>query len=93
MDETKFSTDGSDGGIGGRPANSMTIADAARAGTGTNKSSLSSTFMCGSNVAGEPLPVHVMFSSDAQEENYSIDYCWITVFSRAQIVFGHEDVH
>jgi hypothetical protein len=66
MDETKFSTDGSDGGIGGRPANSVTISDTARSGTGTNKSSLSSTLMCGSNTAGKPLYVHVMFSFDAQ---------------------------
>jgi hypothetical protein len=49
--------------------------------------------MCGSNAAGEPLPVHVMFSSDAQEENYSIDYSWIADFPRVQGVFGHEDVH
>jgi hypothetical protein len=49
--------------------------------------------MCGSNAAGEPLPVHVMFSSDAQEENYSIDYRWIADFPRVQGVFGHEDVH
>jgi hypothetical protein len=37
MDETKFSTEGSDSGIGGRPANSVTISDTTRAGTGTNK--------------------------------------------------------
>jgi hypothetical protein len=93
MDETKFSTDGSDGGIGGRPANSVTISDTTRAGTGTSKSSLSSTLMCGSNGAGEPLHVHVMFYSDAQEENYSIDYRWIANFPHVQGVFGHEDAH
>jgi hypothetical protein len=93
MDETKFSTDVYDGGIGGRPANSVIISDTTRAGTGTNKSSLSSTLTCGSNAAGEPLPVHVMFSSDTQEENYSIDYRWIADFPRVQGVFGHEDVH
>jgi hypothetical protein len=93
MDDTKFSIDGSDGGIGGHPANSVTISDTTRAGTGTNKSSLSSTLICGSNAMGEPLPVHVIFSSDAQEENGSIDYHWITDFPRVQGVFGHEDVH
>jgi hypothetical protein len=66
MDETKFSTDGSDGGIGGRPASSVTISDTTRAGTHTNKSSLSITLMRGSNAADEPLPVHVIFSSDVQ---------------------------
>jgi hypothetical protein len=93
IDGTKFSTDGSDGGIGGCPANSVTISDTTRAGTGTNKSSLSINLMCGSNAAGEPLPVHVMFSSDAQEENYSINYRWIADLPCVQGVFGHEDVH
>jgi hypothetical protein len=69
MDKTKFSTDGSDGGIGGRPENSITLLDVARAYTAMNKSSMSSTLMCGSNAAGEALPVHIMFSADAQEEN------------------------
>jgi hypothetical protein len=67
MDETKFSIDGADGGIGGRPANSITIANITRSGTGCNKVSMSSTLICGYNAAGEPLPVRVMFSSDAQE--------------------------
>jgi hypothetical protein len=92
MDETKFSTDTSDGGIGRCPVNSVTISDTKIAGTGTNKSSLSSTLICGSNAVGEPLPVQVMFSSDPQEDNYSIDYCWIANFPRVQGVFGHEDM-
>jgi hypothetical protein len=65
MDETKFSTDGSDGGIGGRPENSVTISDTTRDGTGDNKLNLSITLRCGSNALGDTLPVHVMFSSDA----------------------------
>jgi hypothetical protein len=93
MDETKFSADGFDGGIGGRPENSVTISDTTRAGTCDNNKSLSSTLMFGSNVEGKPLPVHVMFSSDAQEENHSIDYRWIADFPCVQGVFGHEDVH
>jgi hypothetical protein len=66
MDETNFGTDGSDGGTGGRPANSITLLGVARAGTAINKQLFSSTFMCGLNAAGESLPVHIMFSSDAQ---------------------------
>jgi hypothetical protein len=46
MDETKFSTDWSDGGIGGRPANSIAMLDVARAGTAVNKAIMSSTLMC-----------------------------------------------
>jgi hypothetical protein len=37
MDETKFSMDGTDCGIGGRPANSITVANITRSGTGCNK--------------------------------------------------------
>jgi hypothetical protein len=71
MYETKFSTDGSDGVTGARPANLITLLGVAKAGTATNKASMSSTSMRGSNAAGEALPFHVMFSSDAQEENLS----------------------
>jgi hypothetical protein len=52
MDETKFSTDGSDGVIGGRPANSIAMLGVARAGTAVNKTIMPSTLMCGSNAAG-----------------------------------------
>ena len=90
MDETKFSTDGSDGGIGGRPANYITIVGVARAGIAMNKASMSSTFMCGSNAAGKTLPVHVMFSSDAQEENCQVDARWIADFPHVVARFGNE---
>jgi hypothetical protein len=65
MDEIKFSTYGSDGGIGGRPSNSINVLGVARSGTAVNKASVSSTLMCGSNAAGEALLIHVMLSSDA----------------------------
>jgi hypothetical protein len=55
MDETKFSTDGHNSRIGGRPANSVTLSDTTRSGTVTNKSSLSITLMCGSNAASHCL--------------------------------------
>jgi hypothetical protein len=89
MDETKFSMDGSDGENGGRPAKSITIAGTTISGTATNKASLSSTLMCGSTAAGEPLPIHAMFLSDAQEENMVVDYRWIADFPRVQGRYGH----
>jgi hypothetical protein len=49
--------------------------------------------MCGSNAAGEPLPVHVMFSSYAQEENFVVDYRWIAAMPRIQGIFGHKIVN
>jgi hypothetical protein len=49
IDETIHSLNGSDGGHGGRPACSITIKHCSRPGTAQNKSSLSSSLMCGSN--------------------------------------------
>jgi hypothetical protein len=63
----------------------------ARAGTAVNKASMSSTLMCGSNAAGKALPIHVMFSSDAQEENYQVDARWLADFPRVRARFGHDD--
>jgi hypothetical protein len=93
MDETKFSMDGADGGIGGRPANSITIANITRSGTRCNKASMRSTLVCGYDAAVEPLPVHVMFSSNAQEDNFVIDYRWIAAMPKIQGIFGHESVN
>ncbi len=67
VDETNFSLDGSDGGRGGRPANTITISNAARPGTGQNKSSISSSLMHGSNAAGESMPIHIMFASKTKD--------------------------
>jgi hypothetical protein len=53
LDETKLSIDGSDGGIGGRPANVIVIKSQFRSGTATNKTNVSSTLMCGLNAAGK----------------------------------------
>ena len=55
LDETKLSLDGSDGGIGGRPANVIIIKNICRSGAATNKTNVSSTLMCGSNAAGKLL--------------------------------------
>ena len=78
LDETKLSLDGSDGGIGGRPADTIRVKDQFRTGTATNKSSCSSTLICGSNSAGEALPLVVIFSSDAANEtNYRIRAGWL----------------
>jgi hypothetical protein len=91
MDEMKFSTDGSDRGIGGRPANSITLLGVARVRTSINKASMSGTFMCGSDATGEALHVHVMFSSDAQEENYKVDAIWLADFPHVVARFGNEE--
>jgi hypothetical protein len=91
MDEMKFSMDGSDRLTGGRPENLITLLGVARSGTTMNNSSMSSTLMFGSNAAGEALPVHVMFSSDAQEENYQVDARFLANFPRVVARFGNEE--
>jgi hypothetical protein len=59
MDETKLSLDGSDGQCGGCPALTISVCGVNCPGTAQNKSGFSSTLMCGSNSAGEPLPLHI----------------------------------
>jgi hypothetical protein len=56
-----------------------------------NKSLMSSTLLCGSNAAGKALPVHVMFSSDAQEENYQADARRLSDFPHVVARFGNEE--
>ncbi len=63
LDETKLSLDGSDGGIGGRPANVIIVKNQFRSGTATNKTNISSTLMCGSNAAGKYLYYFAFFSN------------------------------
>jgi len=72
IDETNLSLDGSDGGRGGRPASTITIKHCQRPGTAQNKAGLSSSLMCRSNAAGEAMPLHIMFSSKAEEENMTL---------------------
>ena len=88
-----MSLDGSDGGVGGRLANSVTVRGVTRVGTATNKADKSSSLMCGSNATGEPLPIHVMFPSDAtREENYGIRASWIDGLPSIDVKFGREQV-
>jgi hypothetical protein len=48
--------------------------------------------MCGSNAAGEAMPIHIMFSSDAKEEsNYAVNAAWILVLPCVTAQFGHDE--
>ena len=74
IDETNFSLDESDSGHGSQPSSSITIKFCSCPGTAQNITSISSTLTCGSNSAGEAMPLHIMFSSDAtNEEDNSIN--------------------
>ncbi len=68
IDETNLSLDGLDSGHGGQPACSITMKNCNHPGTAQNKSSISSSLMCGSNAVGEAMPLHIMFSSEARKE-------------------------
>ena len=92
IDKTNLSLDGSDGGRGGRPACSITIKHCQRPGTAQNKAGLSSSLMCGSNAAGEAMPLHVMFSSKAEEENMAVKLSWIDGLPSVSGMFGHDEV-
>jgi hypothetical protein len=62
-----------------------------RPGTAQNKTNLSSSLMCGSNAAGEEMPLHIMFSSDAEEaQNYAVNAAWIVALPRVTGKFGHD---
>jgi len=46
-------------------------------GTAQNKTNLSGSLICGSNAAGETLPLHIMFSSDDKEaQNHAVNTAW-----------------
>ena len=84
--------DGSDGGIGGHLACTITGKGVSCLGTAHNKSSSSSTLIYSSNVAGEPIPMDIMFSSDEQEDNnFQVNDEWITNHHRAFVQFWHKD--
>jgi hypothetical protein len=48
--------------------------------------------MCGSNAAGEAMPMHIMFSSDTKEEaNYAVNASLILDLPRKTGQFGHDE--
>jgi hypothetical protein len=48
--------------------------------------------MCGSSANHEPLPMHIMFASKAEnEENLSIRANWVLNLSGAKIKFRHTE--
>lgn len=93
LDETKLSLDGSDGGIGGRPCYTIQVKQQSfRTGTAANKASASSTLICGSNAAGEPMPIFVVFSSDAEHEvNFRVRADWLVGMPKVNCQFGNHE--
>jgi hypothetical protein len=47
--------------------------------------------MCGSNAAGEAMPMHIMFSLDAKKEaNYAVNASRIIYLPQVTGQFGHD---
>ena len=58
-------------------------------GTAVNKAGDGGTIICGSNAAGEPLPPHIQFSTDASSpENIRMNVEWVEGMPRVYVQFG-----
>ena len=68
LDESCLSLDGSSGRRGGRPYASLYDPALPSIGHCSTKSSVTTTIICGSSAAGEPLPPHFQFSTMAKVE-------------------------
>ena len=91
LNEMNFSLDGNDGGQGGHPAIAVTINGVSQPAMAINKMSISSILRCGSNAAEEALPLHIMFSSDAENvENCSVSAEWIFDLPHVYVQYGHD---
>jgi hypothetical protein len=92
VDETDGSIDDTTGQRGGRPSMTFIAPDVAGGATSVNKSGYSSTIICGSNAAGEPVPPHFQLKTMAQtndREKLSVDWFCSTKNIIAQ--FGHSE--
>ena len=86
LNEMNFSLDGNDGGQGGHPAIAVTIN-----GVSQPEQDEHLIHIKGSNAAEEALPLHIMFSSDAENvENCSVSAEWIFDLPHVYVQYGHE---
>lgn len=92
LDETDGSLDDTTGQRGGRPPMTFLAPEILGGGTAVNKSGYSSTVICGSNAAGEPLPPHFQLKSTAQTpENQRIGVEWILNTKDVVGQFGYNE--
>jgi hypothetical protein len=77
VDETDGSIDDTTGQRGGRPPMRFFASDVGGGATAVNKSSYSSTIICGSTAAGEPYPPHFQLKTAAQtDEGQRLSVDW-----------------
>ena len=91
VDETDGSIDDTTGQRGGRPPMTFLCPDIAGGATAANKSGYSSTIICGSNAAGEPVPPHFQLKTMAKiDENQRLSVDWFLTTKNIIAKFGHE---
>ena len=90
VDESCLSLDGSQGNRGGRPEVIFFNPRFPQCGKGTSKSSLTTTFITGSNAAGEAIPPHFQFQTSAQSgENMKLNNNMMEFVPPIVGKFGH----
>jgi len=89
IDETDGSLDDTTGQRGGRPSMVFTAPDLAGGGTSVNKSGYSSTIICGSSAAGEPVPPHFQLKSLAKKDDgQQMNLNWFRNCADVNVEFG-----
>ena len=90
FDETDGSIDDTTGQRGGRPSMTFYAPDIGGGATAVNKSGYSSTIICGSNAAGEPIPPHFQLKTMAQtQEKQRMSVDWFSATKNVIAQFGH----
>ena len=89
FDETDGSIDDTNGQRGGRPPVVFIAGDICGGATAVNKSGYSSTIICGSNAAGEPIPPHFQLKSVAEDSNMRLSVEWFAGNKDTVVQFGH----
>jgi len=90
VDKTDGTLDDTTGSTGGRPPMVFTAPDVAGGTTSVNKCGYKTTIICGSTVAGEPIPPHFQFKSTAKtNEGQRISVDWFGLCPRIRGKFGH----
>jgi hypothetical protein len=90
IDETDGSIDDTTGQRGGRPPITFVAPDVSGGATAVNKSGYSSTIICGSNAAGEPVPPHFQLKTLAKtEEREKMSIDWFAGTKNIVAQFGY----
>lgn len=93
LDETDGSLDDTSGQRGGRPPMVFTRPDMPGGCTSVNKSGYSATIICGSNAAGEPLPLHFQLRTLAKtDEGEWISVDWFAKVPYVRARFSRKEI-